>query len=130
MGYSPEYMKNLYENCKIEYHGKEHELSKIIYNKAVRDKIPEIIRESGVKCSFKVLLDSQFLEELEKKLDEEIREYLLTKNVEELADIVEVVYRISELKNTSRADLDKIRKKKEIERGAYRENLFLEENAA
>ena len=66
------------------------------YNKAIRDKIPEIIKESGNNCNVKVLSDSEFLEKLEGKLEEEIKEYQKSKSIEELADIVEVVYRISQ----------------------------------
>ena len=57
-----------------------------IYNKAIRDKIPEIIKESGNNCNIKTLSDEKFLIELEKKLDEELIEYHESKSVEELTD--------------------------------------------
>ncbi|MBT6646181.1 MAG: nucleoside triphosphate pyrophosphohydrolase, partial [Thaumarchaeota archaeon] len=78
----------------------------IKYNKAVRDKIPEIIKESGKNCNVKKLKDSEFLVELEKKLVEELSEYQESKNVDELADILEVIYRISELKGITSDELD------------------------
>ena len=95
------------------------------YNKVVRDKIPEIIEESGKKYSLKQLDDTSFLAELKKKLIEEINEYSESKDVEELADLLEVIYRISELRGVNSDELDKIRKDKAEKRGKFDSNLFL-----
>ena len=97
----------------------------IKYNKAIRDKIPEIIAESGKKSNIKHLDDESFLVELEKKLSEEVNEYTESKDVEELADLLEVIYRISELRGVNSDELDKIRKEKTKERGKFDSNLFL-----
>lgn len=97
------------------------------YNKAVRDRIPEIIRESGRDCNVRGLPDPEFLLKLEEKLSEELREYMESKSVEELADILEVVYRIAELRGTTKEQLDEIKQKKSVERGGFRDNLFLTE---
>ena len=97
----------------------------IYYNKAIRDKVPRIIESSGKNCNVKKLPDSEFLVELEKKLVEELNEYQKSKDVEELADILEVIYRISELKGTNSEKLDKIRQDKAEKRGKFDENLFL-----
>ena len=95
------------------------------YNKVVRDKIPEIIAESGKKFNIKHLDDESFLAELEKKLIEEVNEYSESKDVEELADLLEVIYRISELRGVNSEKLDKIRKDKAEKRGKFDSNLFL-----
>ena len=92
------------------------------FDKAIRDKIPEIIKESGKNCNVKKLNDSEFLVQLEKKLVEELTEYQESKNVEELADVLEVIYRISNLKGF---DLDKARLGKIEKRGKFEKNLFL-----
>ena len=97
----------------------------VIYNKAIRDKIPEIIKESGKNCNVKKLDNSEFLIRLKKKIVEELEEYQQSKNVEELADILEVIYRISELKGVVSDELDKIRQKKAEQRGKFDDNLFL-----
>ena len=76
------------------------------YNKVVRDKIPEIIAESGKKSNIKQLDDTSFLAELEKKLIEEVNEYSESKDVEELADLLEVIYRISELRGVNSDELE------------------------
>ena len=99
------------------------------YNKAIRDKIPEIIQKDGHSCSVKTLPDEEFLEQLEKKLSEEVTEYQNDKNPEELADILEVIYRIAQLKGVSKEELEKIRKKKMNERGRFEKNLFLMETS-
>ena len=97
----------------------------IKYNKAIRDKIPEIIADSGKKYSLKQLDDISFLSELEKKLNEEVNEYSESKDVEELADLLEVIYRISELRGVNPDELDEIRKDKAEKRGKFESNLFL-----
>ena len=94
-------------------------------NKAIRDKIPEIIKASGNNSKIKKLTDNEFLIEMEKKLNEEVAEYLESKTGEELADILEVVYRIAELRGVSSDELDKIRKEKAKKRGKFDSNLFL-----
>ena len=95
------------------------------HNKAIRDKIPEIIEESGSKCNIKTLSDSEFLSKLEEKLNEEVAEYQDSKSPEEMADILEVIYRIAELKRISKEELEKIRVKKRDDRGGFEKNLCL-----
>jgi predicted house-cleaning noncanonical NTP pyrophosphatase (MazG superfamily) len=96
-----------------------------IYNKAIRDKIPEIIKLSGKNCDVKKLNDSEFLVELEKKLIEELTEYQESKDVEELADMLEVIYRISELRGITSNELENIKNEKAKKRGKFNDNLFL-----
>ena len=95
------------------------------YNKVVRDKIPEIIEESGKKYNLKQIDDASFLVEIEKKLIEEVNEHSESKDIEELADLLEVIYRISELRGVNSDELDEIRKDKAKKRGIFANNLFL-----
>ncbi len=95
------------------------------YHKAIRDKIPEIIEKSGQTCNVKTLSDDQFLIELEKKLAEEVSEYQNDKNPEELADLLEVIYKIARLKGISKDKLENMRIIIAKERGAFESNLFL-----
>ena len=95
------------------------------YHKTIRDKIPEIIKESGNNCNVKVLSDEEFLIELDKKLDEELKEYYESKSVDELADIVEVIQRIATLRGTSLEEFERIRLEKVEKRGGFEKNLFL-----
>ena len=96
-----------------------------VYNKAIRDKIPEIIEQTGGSCNVKTLSDDEFLLELDKKLSEELEEYNQSKSVEELADLVEVVQRIVKLRGTSLEEFEKIKSEKVEKRGAFEKNLFL-----
>ena len=95
------------------------------FNKAIRDKIPEIIQKDGHTCNIQTLSDEKFIIEIEKKLSEEVTEYQNDKNPEELADILEVIYAIAQLKGISKEELEKIRVKKLQDRGGFEKNLFL-----
>ena len=95
------------------------------YHKAIRDKIPEIIKKDGFSCNVETMDDEKYLVEIEKKLSEEVTEYQNNKNPEELADILEVIYRIAKLKGISKEQLEKIRINKVEKRGAFENNLFL-----
>ena len=64
----------------------------ITYKKLVRNKIPEIIEESGKTCQTEILSDEEYLQMLDKKLDEELAEYHQEQKIEELADLLEVLY--------------------------------------
>lgn len=95
------------------------------YHKAIRDKIPEIIKKDGYACNVETMNDEKYLVEIEKKLSEEVIEYQNDKNPEELADILEVIYKIAKLKGISKEQLEKIRRDKVEKRGAFENNLFL-----
>ena len=79
------------------------------YHKLVRDKIPEIIEASGKVCKTEILSDEDYLKMLDAKLDEELAEYHQDQSLEELADLLEVLftaavargYTITELERTS-----------------------------
>ena len=96
------------------------------YNKLVRDKIPDIIKKKGEKCSFHVLTNKEYLFELNKKLQEEMQEYLASEDIEELADLEEVLRAILEYKNYSYEEFEKIRKSKVNKKGAFKNKIYLE----
>ena len=97
-----------------------------VYNKLVRDKIPDIIKEKDNRdCVTEVLDDEKYLEELNKKLQEELKEYLESGEVEELADIEEVLRAILKTKKVSYENFEKVRKDKVEKRGAFDKKIFL-----
>ena len=98
-----------------------------IYNKLVRDKITEIIEADGRVAKYKILDDNEYRQELNKKLQEEVKEYLEDNNVEELADIVEVIYGILSSMNVSIQEFEEIRINKQEKRGAFEKKIYLEE---
>lgn len=95
------------------------------YNKLVRDKIPDIISKNGEKAIVKVLDDKNYKEELDRKLLEEINEYLESDDLEELADAIEVLYAILNYKKVSFDELEKVRENKKQKRGAFEDKLYL-----
>lgn len=97
----------------------------IIHKKLVRDRIPEIIRERGAACEFRTLTDAEYREALRVKLSEEVREYLESGELSELADILEVVRALAKLGGHGEAELEATRTRKERERGAFEERVFL-----
>lgn len=98
------------------------------YNKLVRDKIIDIIEADGRKAEYRILDNVEFRNELNKKLQEEVHEYLEDNNVEELADIVEVIYGILNSMDVSIDDFEKIRLAKKEKRGAFDKKIFLEKS--
>ena len=97
----------------------------IVYNKLVRDLIPKIIKKAGKTPEYEVLSQADYIETLENKLDEETAEYHASKNVEELADILEVIYALAENSGCSVDELERIRARKAQERGGFKKRLFL-----
>ena len=97
-----------------------------VFNKLVRDKIPEKIINNGEIAVTRILDNEEYLEELNIKLEEEVKEYLADGNVEELADIVEVIYGLLDAKNVTFDEFENIRKLKVEKRGAFKDKIFLE----
>ena len=98
---------------------------KIIYNKLVRDKIPEIIEESGKSCGIEILSDEEYLQMLDKKLDEELAEYHQEQNVEELADLLEVLYATAKARGYSIEELEQVRCEKQKACGGFNKRILL-----
>jgi len=98
-----------------------------IYNKLVRDKIPDIIAASGKKAGLRILSDDEYVRALDDKLREEVKEYLDSGDLEELADISEVLDAIREARGYTEADFICVKKKKSVERGGFSGRIFLTE---
>lgn len=97
-----------------------------IYNKLVRDKIPDIIKKDNEKPVTRILDDEEAIKYLNAKLLEETNEYLEAENIEELADILEVFHGILKAKNISFEDVESVRIQKKNERGGFDNKIFLE----
>ncbi len=95
------------------------------YDKLIRDRIPEIIENSGKTCETEILSDEEFERYLNLKLKEETEEYLKSFETEELADLEEVLRAILEVKGVSYEDFDRIRLEKAEKRGAFGKKLLL-----
>lgn len=102
-------------------------MSKAVYNKLVRDRISEIIRSNGQTCVCEVLPDGEYLQKLDEKLNEECGEYQESKSIDELADILEVVYAIASARGYSAKELEQARFSKAARRGGFEKKLLLKE---
>lgn len=96
-----------------------------IFNKLVRDKIPQIIEQQGEVPDYRILDDDEYICHLEAKLDEEVGEYHRDKNAEELADILEVVFALADSIGCSRERLLEICQRKHEARGGFWDRIFL-----
>lgn len=98
---------------------------KKIYHKLIRDRIPEIIKARGQVCVVKMLSDEDYLTMVDAKLDEEVAEYHKDQNIEELADLLEVIYAAAEARGYTKDQLEQVRAAKAAERGAFQKRFLL-----
>ncbi len=99
---------------------------KYVYNKLVRDKIPEKINKKGDrKANYRILDDNEYLKELDKKLFEEAHEFVEEHSVEELADLMEVISAIMISKNISLGDVERARNIKNEKKGKFENKIYL-----
>ena len=94
------------------------------YNKLVRDRIPEIIESSGKTCVTEILSDEEYLRMVDAKLDEELAEYHKDQNIEELADLMEVLLAAAKARGYSREELEAVRLEKAEKRGGFEKKIF------
>lgn len=96
--------------------------------KLVRDKIPKIIMEDGKKPIIRTLSQKEYLKELDIKLNEEVAEYQADKSIEEMADVLEVLFAICEARGHSIDELMDVKQAKQDKRGGFRNKIFWEGN--
>lgn len=96
-----------------------------IYNKLVRDKIPEIIEQDGKRCLTETLSEEAYILALDNKIEEELAEYLSEPCLEELADLTEVICAVAIARGFTLEDLERVRKEKADKRGGFEKRIFL-----
>ena len=97
----------------------------IKYDKLVRDLIPEIIQDSGKQAEIEIVDNEIAFEYLVKKLDEEVSEFKQDKNLEELADVMEVLFGLAHKMGYTEDDLLMKRQQKKAARGGFERNIVL-----
>ena len=104
-------------------------MKKVYYNKLIRDKIPEKIKNKGSKLKTRVLGKKEFCYELLKKVGEEAnslpdissRKELLS----ELADVLDVIDEIKKFKNITAKEFSIVRRGNLKKKGGFKKHLFL-----
>ena len=99
------------------------------YNKLVRDKIPSIITNNGEFPVTRILNDEEYKIELERKLYEEYKEVINSKDkdrLEELADMIEVIKALASLEGKNLQDIILIAEQKREKRGGFKDKIYLE----
>lgn len=99
---------------------------KYTYNKLVRDKIPENINSiKGKKCNYRILKNEEYLKALDKKIFEEANEFIEEHSIEELADLMEVIFAIMKVRNISIEEVEDARQLKNSQKGSFKDKIFL-----
>lgn len=95
-----------------------------VMGKLVRDKIPEIIKNDGKTPIIEILSNEDYLIELDKKLNEEVAEYQADKSIEEMADVLEVLFAICEGREHTVEELLQVRESKRERRGGFKDKIY------
>jgi predicted house-cleaning noncanonical NTP pyrophosphatase (MazG superfamily) len=98
---------------------------KVDYNKIVRDKIPEIIRNSGRTCEYKILGESEVKGALKEKLIEKAQIFSVRPSEDELSDIYELLEAIVETFDFEPMHIDYLKIQNKENKGTYSEKVFL-----
>ena len=100
-----------------------------VYNKLVRDKIPEIIEGKNETPVTRILNDDECKLKLEKKLYEEYKEVIESSGEDrlfELADMIEVIKSLALLSGKTLEDIIELANGKRNKRGGFEKKIFLE----
>ena len=98
-----------------------------VYNKLVRDRIPEIIEADGNVCATETLSAERYLEMLDAKLNEELAEYQESKSLEELTDLLEVMRAVVRARGWTWEQMEQVRREKAVRRGGFEQKILLKE---
>ena len=97
----------------------------IHYDKLVRDKIPAIIEAAGKMAVTDKILPENMQAALDRKFQEEVKEYLESHSVEEMADVLEVLHGIAFHTGIDWNQVEVQRLRKKEERGGFEKGIRL-----
>ena len=95
------------------------------YHKLVRDKIPQNIEAKGNKCHYSILGEEEYQKELDKKLLEEVNEFLADHSIEEMADLLEVVETLQKVYHLEKEEIERVRLEKRAKKGGFENKVYL-----
>ena len=100
-----------------------------IYNKLIRDRIPEIIQKDGNTADIIILSEESFKQAIKEKLIEEATEVYNAQDrddiLSELADLQEVMDTIKQMYNINTLEVNTIQAVKALQRGKFEKRLYL-----
>lgn len=103
--------------------------NKKIYNKLIRDRIPEIIAADGATCELKTLNNEEFIQALSEKLIEEAQEFSQAQGkkeqIKELADVMEIIKTLQKELDINPHEVEEVRQARQYKRGGFDKKLFL-----
>ena len=102
---------------------------KHIYNKLIRDRIPEIIENDHKTCATRILNDEEYLKCLKSKLLEECNEVINAEGEDikkEIADVLEVLEALENTLHIDQQEIMSIKEKKAHNNGAFDKKIYLE----
>lgn len=95
------------------------------YDKIVRDKIPRLIELQGKRVKYSVVSDEEAYAYLIEELFTKSTKFADTEKIDDLVDIVEVVFALAELRGvTDKSLLSEIYNKR-IAKGGFEKNIVL-----
>lgn len=97
-----------------------------ICDKLVRDHIPAIIQAQGNSPKIRTLSEEEAIVYLNKKLKEEVDEYLENNCLEEMCDILEVIEAISAAMKFSDQEIKRVKEEKAQKNGTFKDKILLE----
>jgi len=98
------------------------------YNKLVRDGIPDKIQKAGEEFKIHIATEEEYNDKLKEKLVEEANEFASSGNVEELADLLEVMMALARSKGIDWSEVEHVRKEKLEKRGGFDKRIILDES--
>ncbi len=103
---------------------------KLIYEKLVRDNIPEIIEADNKKVKYRILEDEEYIARLNNKLKEEAEELARSTSkrdiINELSDLLEVIEALEKIHDITRDELEVHKEKKARRNGKFDKKVLLE----
>ncbi len=97
----------------------------LVDEKLVRDRIPEIIRNNGETPEVRVASIDEMDFLLRRKIVEESNELLASGSDEEVADVLEALYALLDIRGLALADIERLRQAKRDRRGGFSRRFVL-----
>lgn len=97
-------------------------------DKLIRDKLPQIMRASGIQVFERVMEKDEYLKRLKDKLLEEAKEFIASGSEkemrEELADLLEVMLTLAKVYEMEFTDIQQAAEQKRADKGGFDNRIY------